>query len=152
MLKFWHKCTLVSRPNVGEPAKPPRILSRCMPMRINPPHSIHSIQSTPSNPLHSTGKDMPTPIRKAVADMGTDRLGFTLEDCGTHSIRSAAAMAMHMASVPAYTILTIGHSINPFQSIQSNLSSPINTVQSIQSIQSIQSTPLHRQRHEHSHP
>jgi hypothetical protein len=23
---------------------------------------------------------------------------------------------MHMASVPAYTILTIGHSINPFQS------------------------------------
>jgi hypothetical protein len=56
----------------------------------------------------------------AIADKGPERLGFTPEDCGTHSVRSAAAMAMHMASVPAYTILTIGHSINPFnQSIQS---------------------------------
>jgi hypothetical protein len=83
---------------------------------INPPHSIYYIQSTTSNPLHSTGKDMITLIRTAIADKGTERLGFTPEDCGTHSVRSAAAMAMHMASVPAYTILTIGHSINPFQS------------------------------------
>jgi hypothetical protein len=100
---------------------------------------------------------MITLIRKAIADMRTERLGFTPEDRGTHSVRSAAAMAMHMASVPAYTILTIGHSINPFhQSIPSihsinpfNQSIPINPVQSIQSIQS---TPLHRQRHDHSHP
>jgi hypothetical protein len=51
---------------------------------------------------------MSTLIRKAVVDMGTERLGFTPEDCGTHLIRSAAARAMHMAGVPAYTIMLIG--------------------------------------------
>jgi hypothetical protein len=40
--------------------------------------------------------------------MGTERLGFKPEECGTHSIRSAAAMAMHMAGVPVYTIMLIG--------------------------------------------
>ncbi len=68
-------------------------------------------QPTPDNPgkfVQVTGKEMTTLIRKAVADMGTDRLGFTPEECGTHSIRSAAAMAMHMAGVPVYTIMLIG--------------------------------------------
>jgi hypothetical protein len=47
--------------------------------------------------------------------MGTERLGFKPEDCGTHSIRSAAAMAMHMAGVPVYTIMLIGRwSIDAF--------------------------------------
>ena len=120
----------------------------------NPPHSIHSIQSTPlhSTPLHSTGKDMITLIRTAIADKGPERLGFTPEDCGTHSVRSAAAMAMHMASVPAYTILTIGHSINPFhQSIQSIHSiNPFH--QSIQSIYSNQSSPIYPIHSIHSTP
>jgi hypothetical protein len=68
-------------------------------------------QPTPDNPgkfVQVTGKEMTTLIRKAVADMGTERLGFKPEECGTHSIRSAAAMAMHMAGVPVYTIMLIG--------------------------------------------
>ncbi len=68
-------------------------------------------QSTPDNPgkfVQVTGKEMTTLIRKAVADMGTERLSFKPEECGTHSIRSADAMAMHMAGVPAYTIMLIG--------------------------------------------
>ena len=70
-----------------------------------------AVNPTPDNPgkfIQVTGKDMTTLIRKAVADMGTDRLGFTPEECGTHSIRSAAAMAMHMAGVPVYIIMLIG--------------------------------------------
>ena len=66
---------------------------------------------TPDNPgkfTQVTGKEMTTLIRKAVANMGTERLGFKPKDCGTHSIRSAAAMAMHMAGVPVYTIMLIG--------------------------------------------
>jgi hypothetical protein len=66
---------------------------------------------TPDNPgkfAQMTGKDMTSLIRKAVADIGSERLGFTPEECGTHSIRSAAAMAMHMAGVPVYTIMLIG--------------------------------------------
>ena len=66
---------------------------------------------TPDNPgkfVQVTGKEMTHLIRKAVADMGTEHLGFTPEECGTHSIRSAAAMAMYMAGVPVYTIMLIG--------------------------------------------
>jgi hypothetical protein len=66
---------------------------------------------TPDNPgkfVQVAGKDMTSLIRKAVADIGSERLGFTPEECGTHSIRSAAAMAMHMAGLPVYTIMLIG--------------------------------------------
>ncbi len=49
---------------------------------------------------------MTTLIQKAVA--GTDRLSLTPAECGTHSIRSSAAMAMHMAGVPVYTIMLTG--------------------------------------------
>lgn len=38
----------------------------------------------------------------------TDKLGFTADDIGTHSLRSAAAMAMYLAGVPVYTIMLIG--------------------------------------------
>jgi hypothetical protein len=47
------------------------------------------------------GKEMTTLILKAMADMGTERLG-------THSIQSAAAMAMYTADLPVYTIMLIG--------------------------------------------
>jgi hypothetical protein len=73
--------------------------------------STPATNPTPDNPgkfVQVTGKDMTSLIRKAVADIGSERLGFTPEECGTHSIRSAAAMAMHMAGVPIYTIMLIG--------------------------------------------
>jgi hypothetical protein len=47
------------------------------------------------------GKEMTTLILKVMADMGTERLG-------THSIQSAAAMAMYTADLPVYTIMLIG--------------------------------------------
>eukprot|EP00957_Ditylum_brightwellii_P029349 2218653-Ditylum_brightwellii.AAC.1 len=47
-------------------------------------------------------------IRSTVTRMGKDRLGFTANEVGTHSNRSAAAMAMYLAQVPVYTIMLIG--------------------------------------------
>jgi hypothetical protein len=67
--------------------------------------------ATPDNPgkfVLLTGKEMTKLIRRAVADIGSAVLGFTPEECGTHSLRSAAAMAMHLAGVPVYTIMLIG--------------------------------------------
>jgi hypothetical protein len=46
-------------------------------------------------------------IGKALADMGTERLGFKPEEFGTHLIRSNAAMAVPMAGVhPSHAIHT----------------------------------------------
>ena len=47
-------------------------------------------------------------LRGAVALFGEDRLGFTIKDFGTHSIRSGAAMAMYIDNVHVYTIMIIG--------------------------------------------
>ena len=47
-------------------------------------------------------------LRGAAALFGEDRLGFTIKDIGTHSIRSGAAMAMYLDNVPVYTIMIIG--------------------------------------------
>jgi hypothetical protein len=40
--------------------------------------------------------------------MGEEELGFTAEMIGTHSNRSAAAMAMYLNGIPTYTIMLIG--------------------------------------------
>jgi hypothetical protein len=67
--------------------------------------------ATPDHPgkfILLTGTEMIKLIRRAAADIGSDVLGFTPEECGTHSLRSAAAMAMHLAGVPVYTIMLIG--------------------------------------------
>jgi hypothetical protein len=47
-------------------------------------------------------------IRDRVKAIGKDVLGFTALEVGTHSIRSAAAMAMYLANVPVYSIMLIG--------------------------------------------
>ena len=47
-------------------------------------------------------------LRGAAALFGEDRLGFTIKDIGTHSIRSGAAMAIYLDNVPVYTIMIIG--------------------------------------------
>jgi hypothetical protein len=47
-------------------------------------------------------------IRDRVTAIGKDVLGFSAFEVGTHSIRSAAAMAMYLASVPVYSIMLIG--------------------------------------------
>ena len=47
-------------------------------------------------------------LRVSVKAMGKETLGFSHEEIGTHSLRSGAAMAMHLAKVPTFTIMIIG--------------------------------------------
>ena len=47
-------------------------------------------------------------LRSAVASIGEDKLGFTAEKIGCHSLRSGAAMAIKLAGVSEYTIMIIG--------------------------------------------
>ena len=49
-----------------------------------------------------------TKLRAAAAAIGEKRLGFTKDEIGTHSIRSAAAMAMYLDGVPTFSIMMIG--------------------------------------------
>lgn len=57
---------------------------------------------------HITSKEMVDSLRAAVVGYGEDKLGFTAEDIGTHSIRSGSAMAMYKGEVPVYVIMMIG--------------------------------------------
>ena len=52
--------------------------------------------------------DVRRSLRAAATVLGEEVLGFKPRQIGTHSIRSGAAMAMHLAEVPVYTIMTIG--------------------------------------------
>ena len=47
-------------------------------------------------------------LHSAASSFGKDDLGFNVDDLGTHSIRSGAAMAMYLSNTPAYTIMLIG--------------------------------------------
>jgi hypothetical protein len=55
-----------------------------------------------------TSKQILDWLRDCVTAIGKDVLGFEAWEVGTHSIRSAAAMAMYLAGVPIYTIMLIG--------------------------------------------
>ena len=44
-------------------------------------------------------------FRAAVTAIGEEKLGFKAEDIGTHSIRTAAAMAMFLDNVPIFLIM-----------------------------------------------
>ena len=46
--------------------------------------------------------------RATALAMGEDELGFAPSDIGTHSNRSAAAMAMYLNGIPVYTIMLVG--------------------------------------------
>ena len=47
-------------------------------------------------------------FRIAVQAIGEDKLGFTVEEIGTHSVRSAVAMAMYLANTLIFVIMLIG--------------------------------------------
>ena len=47
-------------------------------------------------------------LRAAVLVIGEAKLGFKAGEVGTHSLRSGAAMAMHLAEIPVYTIMIMG--------------------------------------------
>ena len=52
--------------------------------------------------------DMRKALRAAVFDIGEKKLGIKQDKIGTHSICSRAAMSMHLAEVPVYTIMIMG--------------------------------------------
>ena len=47
-------------------------------------------------------------LRRVAEVMGPDKLGFTPEQIGTHSLRSGAAMAMFLDNTPVFLIMLIG--------------------------------------------
>ena len=55
-----------------------------------------------------TQTDLLQSFRVNAASIGKDKLGFEPEDIGTHSTRSAAAMAMFMDDTPVYMIMLMG--------------------------------------------
>ena len=57
---------------------------------------------------HITSKEMVQALRAAVSSIGEDILGIKVEEVGTHSLRSGAAMAMYLGECPVYTIMMIG--------------------------------------------
>ena len=58
--------------------------------------------------LEFTQNDLLTSFRSCAGSIGKDKLGFTPEEIGTHSTRSAAAMAMFMDDTPVFMIMLMG--------------------------------------------
>lgn len=47
-------------------------------------------------------------LKVAVLNIGEKKLGIKAGEIGTHSLCSGAAMVMHLAKVPVYTIIIMG--------------------------------------------
>ena len=58
--------------------------------------------------LEFTQNDLLLSFRACAASIGRDKLGYSPEDIGTHSTRSAAAMAMFMDDTPVFMIMLMG--------------------------------------------
>jgi hypothetical protein len=79
------------------------------------PLSPDQLMDTPINTLFLSRVPQQIPsevfldtIRRTVKDMGKEKLGFSPEECGTHSNRSGGAMSMFLSGTPVYTIMLIG--------------------------------------------
>ena len=57
---------------------------------------------------HITSSMMTEALRLGVYVVGCDKLRIRMDEIGTHSIRSGAAMAMYLNDVPIYSIMKIG--------------------------------------------
>jgi hypothetical protein len=87
------------------------LISRARTLHPNPKH----LADTSVNTVFSANKALQTPsemflttIRRAVKDLGSDKLGFGPDQVGTHSNRSGGAMSMFLSGTPVYTIMLIG--------------------------------------------
>jgi hypothetical protein len=47
-------------------------------------------------------------LRQSLRDINSDDLNIKAEECGLHSLRSSAAMAMYLNGIPVYTIMLLG--------------------------------------------
>jgi hypothetical protein len=57
---------------------------------------------------HVTGKQVANVLKDTVRAIGEDVLNIKADEVGTHSIRSAAAMAMFIGGLPVYLIMLMG--------------------------------------------
>lgn len=65
---------------------------------------------TYDNKVHAfTGTELLKQCGKAAKSIGSDVLGFSLEQFGLHSARSGAAMAMYLSGVLVLMTMLIGH-------------------------------------------
>ena len=70
---------------------------------------IKSITTTDSEEIyHIPSKTILNQVRAATTLAGEERLGLRADCIGTHSIRSGAAMAMHLAGIPSEMIQLVG--------------------------------------------
>jgi hypothetical protein len=56
---------------------------------------------------HVTSRQVINALRNVVGPIGKARLGISMEEIGTHSIRSSTTMAMYLGKCPVYTIMLI---------------------------------------------
>ena len=93
-------------PNTLSPASAIPVVSRILTM----PFSAETIN--PSRVTLGLGvftqEDILAAFRENAQSIGKDKLGYEKEDIGTHSNRSAAAMAMFMDDTPVCMIMLIG--------------------------------------------
>ena len=69
---------------------------------------INTFETEAGRTSQITSDDMRKALRAAVLAIGEAKLGFKAGEVGTHSLRSGAAMAMHLAEIPVYTIMIMG--------------------------------------------
>ena len=55
-----------------------------------------------------TAKQVLETIRTATQALGQSKLGYGPDEVGTHSNRSASAMAMYLNGIPVFTIMLLG--------------------------------------------
>jgi len=61
-----------------------------------------------NGPAHITADDMIIQLRAACKTIGTQKLGFTPDRVGTHSIRTSFSMQLHLAGVKDHIIMLQG--------------------------------------------
>jgi hypothetical protein len=47
-------------------------------------------------------------LRQSLRDADSESLNIKADECGLHSLRSSAAMAMYLNGIPVYTIMLLG--------------------------------------------
>ncbi len=70
--------------------------------------TVNTFQLDNSTSYKFSGQDLLKRLRFAAATVGPEELGFSPSEIGLHSARSGAAMAMHLACVPVFTIMLLG--------------------------------------------
>jgi hypothetical protein len=56
--------------------------------------------------LHS--RSALTMLRQSLRELNSESLNIKADECGLHSLRSSAAMAMYLNGIPVYTIMLLG--------------------------------------------